>query len=272
MLNKVMLGWLVWCMSAACAMALDVSENDCQIKKLGWHFYCDPEIQEEPDPQEEQVVLEEDPVKSAMTPQDYLDQRDAVRQELEWKLARAVLYPTQDNIIDYIRTQRDKALEPSNAFTTAWRKAIWTTPDIDYTLTRPVNTVGNQAWLDKQQHIKASAVQRLEARYGIFFFYSSTCIYCQKYSPILHAFASKYHLTVMPISMDGGVLPQWPNTVFNQGQAQKMGMAGKPVPATLLYDKYTNTVVPVGYGLMAMDELEQRIAVMTMKEEEKDAY
>ena len=46
--------------------------------------------------------------------------------------------------------------------------------------------------------------------------------------------------------------------------------ANKPVPATILFDKKNKSVIPVGFGLMAMDELETRIYEMT--KEEGDDY
>lgn len=256
---------LTYCFTVP-ANATVIAGEYCKIRKLGWNFYCDSEVEEE----EETKETPQKPAATAKTPDDYLAERDAIRKELEWKMARAVLYPTQENIIDYIRTQRDKALEPSTKFTENWKRAIWTTPDIDYTLKRPVNTIGKQAWTDQQNIIRTSTIQKIDERYGVFFFYTSTCAYCRRYSPILKNFAAKHNMKVMPVSMDGGVLPEWPETVFNQGQADKMGMRGKPVPATILFDNKTKEIVPVGYGLMAMDELEQRIYVMTTAERDDE--
>lgn len=236
--------------------AKDDTAKYCKVSKLGWHFYCDPDKEEEDKPEQKPAIKPE-------SPEDYLARRDAVRKELDWKMARAVLEPTQEHIIDYIRTQRDKALNPANIFTEKWKRAIWTNPDIDYSLKRPVSTVGKQAWVDNRNIEKEHSINTLNERYGVFFFYSSTCIYCQKYSPILKAFAAKHNLKVIAVSMDGGIFPDWPDTVINQGQAERMGIAGKPVPATILFDKKTKEIVPVGFGLMAMDELESRIYMMT---------
>ena len=102
-------------------------------------------------------------------------------------------------------------------------------------------------------------MQTLNQRYGLFFFYSSGCSFCHKYSPILKVFADTYGIEVMAISMDGGVLPEWPNTAVNQGRAERFGLAGKGVPATVLFDNQTKTLIPVGFGLLTISELEERI-------------
>jgi len=262
MLGRILLIILVLCSNTAFAMG-----DHCKVSNLGWHFYCDPEKEAEEEIKEE--VKEELPqsVPVANSPEDYLARRDAVRKELQWKAARAILEPTNENIIDYIRTQRDKALNPSNVFTEKWKRALWTTPDLDYSLKRPVSTIGKQVWVDKQNIVKAKSIHKLNERYGVFFFYQSTCIYCQRYAPILREFANKHGVKVMAVTLDGGILSAFPDSVQDSGQSMKFGIAGKPVPATILFDKESKRIIPVGFGLMAMDELENRIYMMTQVEE-----
>ena len=254
----------ILCLAATSGNAAVPDKQACQVQQLGWHFYCDPD--KEVPATEEKVIKEVPKDPGVKTPDDYIAERDAVRKEIEWKLSRAILYPTEENILEYIRAQRQGVMDPSTEFTHNWQKAIWTNPELDYTLKHPVSTIAKQVAMDDSNKVRTAAIDQINGRYGVFFFYSSTCIYCQKFSPILKVFSEKHNMQVMAISMDGVILPDWPASLVNSGQAEKMGVAGKPVPATILYDKESKRVIPVGYGLMAMDELEERIYTMTSGE------
>lgn len=255
--SKLILVIAVMFFIAINAKASTTERKTCQVQQLGWHFYCDPD-KEEADSSEKKEAAKKD-----KAPEDYIAERDAIRKEIEWKLSRAILYPTNENILDYIKTQREKVMEPTTSFTQKWQKTIWTNPDQDYTLKHPVSTVAKEVATDDSNKIKAASIDKINEHYGVFFFYSSTCPYCQRFSPILKEFSEKHHMQVMPVSMDGVFLPEWPDSVVNQGQSEKMGIKGKPIPATILFNKKTKEVVPIGFGLLAMDELEQRIYTMT---------
>ena len=70
----------------------------------------------------------------------------------------------------------------------------------------------------------------------------------------------------MPISMDGGGLPEWPNFMVNNGQITKMGITETSVPQTVLFDKDSRQVIPVGTGVLSHSELEERIYAITKLE------
>ena len=66
----------------------------------------------------------------------------ALREDLHQELkAKAILEPTSDNIIAYVRYQREQ-LDRASTFADVWERAIWQHPDLDYTLQRPVSTLG----------------------------------------------------------------------------------------------------------------------------------
>jgi len=83
------------------------------------------------------------------------------------------------------------------------------------------------------------------------------------FSPIVRSLADKYHLSVLPVSMDGGGNAAFPRFVVNHGQYEKMGLEGGQVPALVLFDTYLKKPIPIGYGVMAEDEVLQRIFYLT---------
>ena len=224
----------------------------CGERKLGTWFYCEL-------PKAKPSEPTTSPGSASPT---YRQQLDKIGARLEELKAKAILEPTSDNIIAYVRYQREQ-LDRASTFADVWERAIWQHPDLDYTLQRPVSTLGKTAWLAQRKTDREAVIASLSERYGLFFFYSSSCGACEVFSPIVRTLSDKYHLSVLPVSMDGGPTPAFPRFVVNQGQYEKMGLEGGQVPALVLFDTYLKKPIPIGYGIMAEDEVLQRIFYLT---------
>lgn len=74
----------------------------------------------------------------------------------------------------------------------------------------------------------------------------------------------------MAVSIDGGPNAAFPNYLIDTGQFQAMGMAGKQVPALVLFDTVTKQPMPIGYGVMAADDVMDRIFTLTNTEPGSD--
>jgi len=224
----------------------------CGERKLGTWFYCERPKPKTSDPSAS---------ASAASPS-YRQQLNKIGARLEELKAKAILEPTSDNIIAYVRYQREQ-LDRASTFADVWERAIWQHADLDYTLQRPVSTLGKTAWLAQRKTDREAVIASLSERYGLFFFYSTSCAACEVFSPIVRSLSDKYHLSVLPVSMDGGPTPAFPRYVVNQGQYEKMGLEGGQVPALVLFDTYLKKPIPIGYGIMAEDEVLQRIFYLT---------
>jgi len=223
----------------------------CGERKLGTWFYC--EKPKAPD--------HNSPAISDSTPS-YRQQLDRIGARLEELKAKAILEPSPENIVAYVRYQREQ-LDRASAFADVWERAIWQHPDLDYTLQRPVGTLGKTAWLAQRKSDQEATMAALSERYGLFFFYSASCGACEVFSPVVRSLADKYHLSVLPVSMDGGPNPAFSHYVVNHGQYEKMGLEGGQVPALVLFDTTLKKPIPIGYGVMAEDEVLQRIFYLT---------
>ena len=52
------------------------------------------------------------------------------------------------------------------------------------------------------------------------------------------------------------------------GRAARLGLDGTPVPAVVLFDTHTKRALPVGFGVIAEDQLAERIFTLTAREAE----
>lgn len=223
----------------------------CAERQLGTWFYC-----EAPKPADDRAMPVAPPSVAAV------ERLDAITRQLDELKAQAVLEPTTANITAYAAFQREQ-LNRASLFADVWSRAVWQNPDLDYTLQRPVNTLGKRTWLDGRKTDRAATMAALAERYGVYYFYSSGCGACEIFAPILRSLSDQYALSVLPVSMDGGRSSAFPSFVVNTGQYEKMGLTGNQVPALVLFDTVTQRPVPIGYGMMSADEVMQRIFSLT---------
>jgi conjugal transfer pilus assembly protein TraF len=230
----------------------------CEQRKLGSWFYCDLEKKAETD--------EAKPARPAVPA---AKQLAAITEQLDELKARAILEPTTENLTAYMHYQREQ-LDRASTFADVWGRAVWQNPELDYTLERPINTLGKRTWLADRKAAKASAMKALAQRYGVFYFYASACSACRVFSPIIRSLSDQYGLEVMAVSMDGGPNETFPRYAVDTGQYERMGLTGNQVPALVLFDTQTRRPIPIGYGLMAGDEVMDRIFTLTRTEPGRD--
>lgn len=223
----------------------------CGERKLGQWFYCT-----KPKPPEAAQAQPHSPEQSAA------ERLAAITHQLNELKARAILDPSEENVIAYVRFQR-KQLDRASTFSDTWQRALWQNPDIDYTLQRPVNTVAKRAWLDNRKADRDQVLTSLGQRYGLFYFYAQSCGACEVFSPILRSVADSHRMAVMAVSMDGGPSRDFPNYVVDSGQRARMGISGNETPALVLFDTATKRTIPIGYGILSADEIMDRIFMLT---------
>ena len=192
-----------------------------------------------------------------------------MRKALEEARATAILEPSTENVAAYLRLQQE-TLQRAAAFSDVFRRTVWATPELDYTLKRPVGALAKQLWSDERREARTAALARLGERYGLIYLGHAGCAACRVFGPLLRAFATRHGLDVLAVSMSGEALEGWPEAVPDNGRAEKLGLAGTPVPAVVLFDTRTRRVLPVGFGVMAEDQLARRIFTLTALEPGRD--
>ena len=229
----------------------------CAERRLGYWFYCTrpkPPERVEPQPLDQQSATRR------------LDAITATLRELK---AKAILEPTAENVTAYIRFQR-RQLDQASLFSDVWQRSIWQEPELDYTLQRPVSTLGKRAWQDNRKTERDGVMAHLSERYGLFYFFAQSCGACEVMSPIVQGVATTWHITVRAISTDGGPSRHFPRYTVETNQRQRMGLDPGITPAVVLWDAAAKRAIPIGYGVMSADELQDRIYLLTSKEAGRD--
>lgn len=209
----------------------------------GWHWY---ELLKKPEKEKQKSVQRKDPIQAL----------NQLQQSLETAKATAIMQPTETNLKTYIELQNQVA-QQSSIFAEQWQRVLWKYPELDYSLVKPTGLLAKQTYLDDRKTEIQKTVQAFAKTHGLWFFFRSNCPYCHHFAPILKQFAEQYGFQVLAVSVDGGTLSEFPTPQFNQGQAEKLKVTS--VPALFSVNPKTQEIQPVGYGLMTLQELEERI-------------
>jgi len=218
----------------------DFSEN-----ARGWYWHDEYKVE---------PGAEEEGEKQAAN--DPITQLGAVRARIEEAKAKAVLYPTEENIRDYITIQNQLG-EHSQQFERTWKEVLLQHPMLNYSLKHPTNNIAKRVESDQEKIKEEQVIRELAKKSGLFFFYRSSCPYCVRFAPIVKDFAETYGITVVPITTDGIALPEFPRSYPDHGQAEKFHVTVEP--ALFAVNPYTHKAFPIAYGLTSEADLKKRI-------------
>ena len=177
----------------------------------------------------------------------------------------AILDPSPATVAAYLRLQQE-TLERAAAFSDAFRRTVWATPELDYTLKRPVGASPSGSGPTGAGRTVAGALAKLGERYGLIYLGHTGCGGCKVFGPLLRAFAQRHGLDVLAVSLTGGPLEGWPEAVPDNGRAAK-ARPGRHAGAGRGAVRHADErVLPVGFGVMAEDQLAERIFTLTALE------
>lgn len=223
----------------------------------GWHFYEDPE----PEPVEPPKAAPAPAPKSEPRKPPEIVQFERLQKKLEEYRNIAIINPTEANVRRYMELE-SKVVEQASLFADVAQRVAWATPELDPTLQgRPVNAKALEVFEHDQLQARSRSIAELGKDHVLFFFFRSDCPYCHAFAPTLEAFQARYGIQVVPVSMDGGGLPSFPNPRRDNGIARTLNVA--QVPALFLAQPFTGKITPIGFGVLSESQLLERISMVS---------
>lgn len=231
----------------------------CQERGLGPNFYC---VAPEPEPEPEAKPSAPAPVETTPEKDADIAGLEAFQIILDDSRKKAVWNPTPENVRSFMENQIIMA-ERADKFSNVFTRLGWQNPELSYNVENPVNRAALQTYRMTERASRVSHMGSISERYGIYYFYSQNCAACRVFSPILDGFRRIHDIKVVAVSMDGG-----PNAVFgdwrpNNGIARGLGLENTVTPAVILFDARTSETIPVSFGAISIEELEDRIYDLT---------
>lgn len=212
----------------------------------GWQWYNESQEQDE-DPQLEQ--------QQAPTPRSATELKKQLQQATQEAMDRAILFSSPDNFATYMRWQNFWTGKAGD-FTQSAKQAMLKYPELDYNLrySHYNGTVKDQLEMDRQKERKA--ISELSKKYGIFFFYRGNMPIDKLLGSVINNFSKDNEISIIPISVDGVINPDLPNSKIDTGQSKKMGI--NYFPAIFLVDPKNESYQPLAYGFVTSDALSKQ--------------
>ena len=250
----VLLALLCGC---AGAQSLDYpSIWQCDTNKPNW--YCDIGESEPVAPAPPRPVRKDRPSRRIELKD--IKTAEQLRQELKRREDLAVMNPSEQNMKDYLELWQ-LTQDKGSVFADNWRRVVWQNPSLDYAQRRPVNNSAIKIYDEGRLQNEEQQLRTLAREHGLIFFFRSDCPYCHAMAPTLRMLSDRYGIEVLAVSVDGQGLPDFPQP--RDGRAQAAAWGVERVPALFIGSRQTGDHAPIGFGMMALSEIVNRIFVLT---------
>jgi conjugal transfer pilus assembly protein TraF len=223
----------------------------CDDAKFHWYCDNDPDVTTDP---------EKPPAKMKSKEEAALEELERMRKALEAKRALALMQPSPENLKAYI-TAQEALMDLASVFSDVWRRVIWANPEINYQLRNPVNNAAIQVRDSERTQKERSSLKEIAKEWGVFFVFRSDCPYCHRMAPALKLLSDTYGITIFPVSLDGGALPEFPKPAMDNGMAKVLDV--KQVPYVALGNIKDRRLIPLGSGVLSVQDIVERIYILT---------
>jgi len=239
----------------------------------GYYFYQDPALLEEVPPAQPLPPTPAMPLHPEHFPDQLalkealkkvpVEQIDLPRLPAAWlkllltaKKEAALDRQTEESLLSYIKVHKE-TFDRAQRFTDMWAVVMYTHPENDFASSNPMSTAGHEIYAEDKKVSEDDYLAAQKDKVGLFFFFTSTCPYCQKQSKLLKVFSDTYGWAVKAVTQDGRPLPEFPQAVTDNGMGEQLGVTKVPVIFLAIPDE--QFLVPVGTGLITMDDLRVRL-------------
>lgn len=216
---------------------------------VGWHWYNEIYFKDKKDEKESGKYKRDKKEDSAVM------QIAVLRQVVEEAKAKAILYPTVENMKAYLILQ-NLVMEKAMLFTRAWKQTLLEHPKLDYSILHPTQNNAQHVLYAQMRVKEDEAIKAFGQKYGLLFFYRGDSPMDQELAPTIESFSKENNISLIPVSVDGNNLAVFATSQSDSGQAEKLGI--KHFPALILVDPKNQKVQPLNYGFISGSDLRRR--------------
>ena len=252
---------LIIIMSASLVLvsAFGISEFALAKEAVGWHWYNEIYPDNKKDEKGKKENNKADNKNKINKKEDSaMNQIILLRETVQEAKAKAILYPTEENMKTYLILQ-NFVMNQANLFAHMWKKTQLVYPELDYSVLHPVQNSAQHVMYAEIHKKEDEAIKTFSKRYGLLFFYRGNDMLDQELAPTIESFSRDNNISLIPVSIDGKKLEVFANFAMSQidnGQAGKLGV--RYFPALILVDPKNQKVRPLNYGFISDSDLRRR--------------
>ncbi len=244
MLIKIMLRAIVVFVMAG--LVMNVTASFYTRNPESWVWYLDP--------QKQYTQILQPPAA-----QDVLHHLGLAMERAE---ADAILEPSDDHLAKVLEL-RAHILAQARRYADAYQRFLWSHPDQDFTLRVAQRSDALAETADLSKKYRDQALQHLSRVYALLYVFRSDCPYCHIFSKFLNRFQSQYDFQVLSFSLDGRGSSNYPHPIIDQNFLRQHGLHPQAVPALYLVRPESNQILTLGFGLMNLLDIKNRILSLT---------
>ena len=242
---------IIICVVMSAGKLILADEQDVNFykeKKTGWWWYQDP-LSETKNSAEEKFDLK--PIKEVPSIANIPDETlwnlhpDQFQELLLGLQKQAVQNPTESSIGEYTR-MLDMARRKSVVFANAQMLYTQQHPEYDVAAADPIAAPGRTATTKQKSAEIENKINWAAGNYGLIYFYSRECQYCEAQTPILKYFSEKYKWDIQPY-----------DTKKDNKVAETFNVT--TTPTILIAGRQSGEYLIVSSGVVSLPDLEERI-------------
>jgi conjugal transfer pilus assembly protein TraF len=185
-----------------------------------------------------------------------LEYLQELKQNFEKKKALAVLQPTRENLLKYMTIQNELVIN-AEKFAKVWQQILLENPLLNDELTNPTAQYAIQARKTAQYTEIESVLKSAREKHVLLFVYDSSKKLSQAAGEMVQDFVADTHWKIVPITVDGKDLAEFPNSKILADQGLALGL--KDTPAYIIGNIDEETIQHVGFGAISVSKLKENI-------------
>lgn len=176
----------------------------------------------------------------------------------EEALNTSILNPTQENIL-HERMLAVIYMDLAQKYQERAQMVVASNPQINYMLRHPVDDAARKEHDAVDDQKRDARIKTLNKTCGLFFFYAGSCNHCRAFATTIKRFGQRYGFEIIAISLDGKILPEFPNSKKDTGQAQNLGIKSLPAVFAIDPNKGPQQSMLLSYGNVSVLELADKL-------------
>jgi len=187
-----------------------------------------------------------------------------LKQKFETTKALAVLQPNRENLLKYMTIQ-NKLVMNAEKFAKVWQQILLENPLLNDELTNPTAQYAIQARKAAQYMEIEAFLNSAREKHVLLFVYDSSKKLSQAAGEMVQDFAADTHWQIVPITVDGKDLSEFPNSKILADQGLALGL--KDTPAYIIGNLDNETIQHVGFGAISVSRLKENIYIQLKAQE-----
>ncbi|WP_252180387.1 conjugal transfer protein TraF [Endozoicomonas sp. 4G] len=178
-----------------------------------------------------------------------------IRNNIGHYLDKAIDLPSKENVSNYLYLDR-LIKEKAERFAYVGKQVIEGDPMLDENVRRPISPAAAKIRDDTAYKAREIILRKIARMAGLVFFYQGSCRLCHIQARTVQLLSMEYGFELIPISTDGQLIPELPNSRTERSPPASLNIA--TYPALFLMQPPDNIVL-IRQGATSLTALAERL-------------